>query len=231
MKRLFSILALLLMTATPALAQSAPTCPPFEGITCDGWVTDTVGVITDDARLEEAVGRVVVEYGHEIAVVVIQDSSPRSPNEFAQDLGNAWGVGAADLNDGVVVLIDLDNRYTAIETGEGLDISSSQLDFIAGLGRSFFAAGDFDGGIAAIVGGLEQTFAGPVPAAPTSSRPEESPLSNAGLIFGIVILGIGAALVGTGAAKTRRDRQSLARKRRQERVDGELARLRPAGHE
>ncbi|HDL50218.1 MAG TPA: TPM domain-containing protein [Actinobacteria bacterium] len=231
MIRLLSILALLFATATPALAQSAPTCPPFEGITCDGWVTDTVGVVTDDARLEEAVGRVVAEYGHEIAVVVIQNSDPRSPNEFAQDLGNAWGVGAADRNDGVVVLIDLDNRATAIETGKGLDISSRQLDFVAGLGRSFFAAGDFDGGIAAIVGGLEQTFAGTAPATPTGS-PSGKPSSSSGiLIFAIVILGLGAALVGTGAAKTRRDRRFLARKGRQERVDGELARLRPAGHE
>src|SRR5665811_2053949 len=151
MKRVFVVLALLLLMATPALAQSAPTCPPFEGITCDGWVTDTAGVINDDARLEEAVGRVVAEYGHEIAVLVVPDSGSRSPAEFAQDLGNAWGVGDAQSNDGVVVLIDLANRYTAIETGSGLSIPSSQLDFVAGLGRSFFAAGDFDGGIAAII--------------------------------------------------------------------------------
>ncbi|MGZ5385697.1 MAG: hypothetical protein ACXWH0_17185, partial [Acidimicrobiia bacterium] len=57
-------------TAAPALAQTAE-CPEFEGITCDGWVTDAANVVADDQGLEDAVGRVVALYGHEIAVVVV----------------------------------------------------------------------------------------------------------------------------------------------------------------
>jgi len=103
---LMSLLLVLFVTAAPALAQTVD-CPEFEGITCDGWVTDAAGVLVDDPRLEEAVGRVVAASGHEIAVVVIGDSGGRDTNEFARDLGNAWGVGDPERNDGIVVVVNL----------------------------------------------------------------------------------------------------------------------------
>ena len=38
---------------------------------------------------------------------------------IAQDLGNTWGVGDPDLDDGIVVVVNLGDRWTAIETGPG----------------------------------------------------------------------------------------------------------------
>ncbi|MDH3398179.1 MAG: TPM domain-containing protein, partial [Acidimicrobiia bacterium] len=251
MRRILMIgLLVLFTTAAPALAQTVE-CPEFEGITCAGWVTDAAGVVVDDQRLEDAVGRVVAAYGHEIAVVVIDDSGSRDTNEFAQDLGNAWGVGDAELDDGIVVVVNLGDRRTAIQTGPGIFIPTSQLDFVAGLGNSFFAADDFDGGLAAIVGGLEQTLAGMAPTDATGPTEPSQPVTtqpgqpvttqppprqdegsgNGGWVFAGLMLAVGAGLVGSGAANSRLDKVRAVRKERQEQVDGELARLKPAGYE
>jgi uncharacterized membrane protein YgcG len=230
--------ALLLVGLLPlaALAQEAPTCPEFEGITCRGWVTDAAGVVADDERLEAAVARVIGEHGHEIAVVVVSDSGSRTPRRFAEDLGNAWGVGDPERNDGVVVLVSLAERRTEVVTGPGLSLSDSQLSFVAGLGDSFFAAGDFDGGLAAIVGGLEQTFAseegGGLPditVAPPTPEPEEEGGPGLGTLIGVG--GVVVAVGGAAAVATRNQRRQTEQRRRRRLVDAELGKLQPAGHE
>ena len=66
--------------STPAVAAAQDTtCPAYEGITCDGYVTDAAGVIEDDARLEEAVGRVVESRGNQVAVVMVPDTGGHRP--------------------------------------------------------------------------------------------------------------------------------------------------------
>ena len=57
-----TIVLLTVLMPASALAQTIE-CPEFEGVTCDGAVTDTVGVVEDDAALEEAIGRLVATYG------------------------------------------------------------------------------------------------------------------------------------------------------------------------
>jgi uncharacterized membrane protein YgcG len=105
------VLAAALLIATPALAQQTATCPPFEGVVCDGWVTDAAGVLGDDIALEDAAGRFVTTTGHEIAVVVVSTSGSLDPLSFAEGLGNTWGVGDPTRNDGIVVLIALAERH------------------------------------------------------------------------------------------------------------------------
>ena len=114
---LLALLVAVLSLATAASAGAQPaTCPEYDGYTCDEWVTDVAGVVGDDTRLEASVGRVVTRFGHEMAVVVVPDANG-SPESYAQDLGNAWGVGDPARNDGIVVLVALEERRTEIETG------------------------------------------------------------------------------------------------------------------
>lgn len=232
-----------LMVAAPAAAQPA-ACPDFEGITCDGWVTDQTGLIQDDARLEAAVDRVVGAHGHQIAVVLINDSGSMSPAEFAAGIGNAWGVGSADRDDGIVVLVDIGNRRTEIAAGPGAGLTDADNAFIAGFGDSFFAAGDFDGGIAGIIGGLEATLAagGGVPDTGSGGTPPvavdpivETPAPTwrgtpAGTLPALLLLGVGG-VVATSAYQGRKRRRDETARRRRQSVDAELARLAPAGHE
>ncbi len=94
----------------PAAAQTTTTvaeptnCGTYEGVVCMGWFSDNADIATQDAAIEEAIGAVVEHYGHQIAIVTVDKSPHGSPLEFAQDLGNAWGVGDATRQDGIVIL-------------------------------------------------------------------------------------------------------------------------------
>lgn len=232
MQRLLLLFIAFLAVSAPAFAQAG--CPEVAGITCDGFVTDTAGVIADDSHLEEVVDRVVEATGHEIAVVVVPSSPDNDPGQLAVDIGNGWGVGDADRDDGVVVVVDIGARRTEIRTGPGAVLSNAS--FLAGLGDSFFGAGDFDSGISAILGGIETTFVdGPV-SAPEDGDSPISGVSITGLMFGAVMLGVIGLSVGsavTGVRRTRRaTRNRLAESDgRKERIAMRLRRLEPAGHE
>ena len=191
---------LLALTGAPAAAQPAD-CPPVQGITCDGWVTDAAGVIEDDAGLESLVSGVVQNFGRQIAVVIVDSTGSTSASSFAQDIGNTWGVGLAGEDDGVVVLIAVSDRWTQIEHGPGVDLNP---DAISTLGNASFASGDFDGGVAAIVGGLSATFE-------AQANGESDPFDSGGSGTGWVVAAVGlgtAGVVGATALRARnRERQ------------------------
>ena len=71
------------------------------------------------------------------------------------------------------------------------------------------------------------------PGAPATTQPpsQEEDSGIAGWVFAGLMLTVGAGLVGSGAANSRLDKVRAVRKKRQEQVDGELARLKPAGYE
>ena len=96
------ILAVLFVfTLAPQARAQQTECPQYQGITCDEWVTDVVGVIGDDSRLESTVDRIVARFGHQIAVVVVSTTGSTSASDFAAGLGNTWGVGDAGEDDGL----------------------------------------------------------------------------------------------------------------------------------
>ena len=208
-------------------AQAAPSgCPTFDGYSCDGYVTDVAGVLDDEPSVEAVAARLVEDYGHQIAVVVVQDVSG-SVNDYAIDLGNTWGVGSADLNDGIVVVVSIDDRFTAIEGGPGLDFEDSEADAIADLGGAFFGSGEFDRGVEAIISGFDQTFAAD---AAEFDRPFRQDIGG-----GLGLLGVvgGAAAVGGGVwwVRNRGRRREEETRRRGTIIDGILEQLKPAGHE
>ena len=152
-------LATAIFMAAPIAASAQSTeCPAYAGITCDGAVTDTTGVIEDDAALEEAIGRLVATYGHEAAIVIVDGTGGQSVEQFAIDLGDAWGVGDPQRNDGLVIVVDLDERLTTVQHGAGLNEVPRNFDSIAAVADSFFANGDFDGGLLAIIGSLDEAL-------------------------------------------------------------------------
>ena len=75
-------------------------------------------------------------------------------------------------------LVSLDERRTEVVHQDGISVPGSA---IAGSARSFFSAGDFEGGLLAIVGAVEQSLAG--------NLTDES--DSGGFSFGwIIFLGI-----------------------------------------
>jgi hypothetical protein len=222
-----ALLAAALFIGIPlsAAAQTdGPSCPEYEGVVCDGWVTDAAGVIADDTLLEQAVGRVVAKHGNEVAVVVVATSGSLSPRSFAEGLGNTWEVGDAERNDGIVVLISLAERRTEIVTGDGLSLAG--LDDVAAAGNSFLAAGDIDGGVTAVLGALDARLGTPT-TTPSPADDGGNGLHLWQIVLAVGLAGGGTLLIANGFSARRR---RIAERRRQL-VDEELRRLHPAGQE
>lgn len=96
----------------------APDFPEF-----DAPVVDDAGVVPDEA--ERTVNDDLIEYqratGNQIAVAVIDTTGNASLEDYTIDLAKEWGVGSAEDDNGVLLLIAVEDRRTRIEVGEGIE--------------------------------------------------------------------------------------------------------------
>jgi uncharacterized protein len=86
------------------------------------WVQDGAGVLTMQERrdLDVLLTQLEKDTGVEMPVVTVQDV-PGTPKEFATALFNHWGVGKADADNGVLVLLVMGQRRLEMETGYGVE--------------------------------------------------------------------------------------------------------------
>ena len=57
----------------------------------------------------------------QVAIVVLPSIGEESPKEFATALFNTWKIGQADTDNGLLILVVMDQRRTEFETGYGLE--------------------------------------------------------------------------------------------------------------
>lgn len=220
-----------LVALSPATASAQETnfdCGTYRNVVCTGFFTDSADLVTNDQTIEDAIDRVVTKHGNQIAVVTVRDSSPQDPADFADDLGNMWGVGGPG-QDGVVVLIDVAARRTEVRTGPGLTIDASR---IAGAGDSFFGVGDFALGISSIIGSLEAALddeAAGITGSGGVAAPESQ--SEGGSPVGWILAAAGLAGGGFLLARSRSRRKDERLAVRVQLVDDQLRRLDVPGQE
>ena len=123
----------------------------------DSWVSDTADILDaeQEARLDTLIGALNAETSVEIAVVTVHDVDG-TPKQFATALFNHWGIGDAELNNGLLILLVTEQRRLEMETGTGLDalLPSDWLQDMQELRMvPHFRAGDYGAGI---VAGLEE---------------------------------------------------------------------------
>ncbi|HIL56444.1 MAG TPA: TPM domain-containing protein, partial [Rhodothermales bacterium] len=120
--RLFPLVpALLLVVALGASASAqrfalppAPTDLPIQ---------DTAGLLSASER--QALGQKLVAFddstGAQLAVAIVPTVDGADLNEYATALGRSWGVGNAEEDNGVVLLVALNDRQLYIATGYGAE--------------------------------------------------------------------------------------------------------------
>lgn len=120
MTRLALALPALLALALPALADPFPARGP-------GHVTDLADILpaAEETALDERLAAAQAETGVEVAVLTIPtragyDASP-SLAAFATGIFNAWGIGDAARNDGILVLVAAEDREMRVALGSGYD--------------------------------------------------------------------------------------------------------------
>ena len=112
------LIALFCLIAAPLLAQEK-TLPGFENT----YVNDYAGII--DQSTEERIFSRLANYreqtGVELTVLTINRRSDYSDHtnieSFAKELFNTWGIGDAETNDGVLILVVRDDREMRIQLG------------------------------------------------------------------------------------------------------------------
>lgn len=117
-----------------------------------GWVTDMADILSPnaEAELNQTIANLEAKNGSEIAVVTVPETAPSATTkQFATTLFNRWGIGKADKNNGVLVLISQSDRRVEIETGYGLQAilpNAKVSDIIQQEMTPKFKQGDYNGG-------------------------------------------------------------------------------------
>ncbi len=75
----------------------------------------------EEAQLE----RKLVDYNNttstQITVVTVDDLGGQAPNNYANEIGESWGVGQKGFDNGIVILIAKEERKVSIATGYGVE--------------------------------------------------------------------------------------------------------------
>ncbi|RYU89503.1 TPM domain-containing protein [Mucilaginibacter terrigena] len=148
-KKLFFCLCLVLCLA-PAFAQTLPDKPTASP------VSDFTGTLSGDQKqqLDTKLKAFEDSTSIQIAVVIVPTVGDYEISDYALKLGRKWGVGTKDKNNGVMVLVALNDRKMTIQTGYGTegalpDIITQQI--IQNDMKPRFREGDYYGGLDAAV--------------------------------------------------------------------------------
>ena len=145
--RLVTALLAFLVLVTPAWA-----APKFPALT--GRVVDGAGILSSDTKagLTEKLAALEQKTSRQLVVVTVPSLQGYEISDYGYQLGRAWGIGQAKLNNGILFIVAPTEHRTRIEVGYGLepiitDAFSSVVIQSQVLPR--FRSGDFNGGVVA----------------------------------------------------------------------------------
>ncbi|SFQ35889.1 TPM domain-containing protein [Hymenobacter arizonensis] len=137
--------------AQPAAAQSGtaaglpPRPTPFQ------FVNDQAKLMApaDAKKLESGLRRYADNTGTQVVVVTVHSLGGRTVADYARGLGESWGVGQRDKNNGVVVLVSQQERQVSIQPGSGLknSITPAVTSQIIGQMTPSFKQGNYFAGL------------------------------------------------------------------------------------
>jgi uncharacterized protein len=206
-------------------------------------VVDAAGVVPDDD--EEQINQELLAYqdrsGNQIAVAIVETIGDQSIEDYTIDLAKEWGVGTAEDDNGVVLLLAIADRQNRIEVGEGIEGELTDLESgrIRDEMRPVLQDGDYSEAILLGTRGIREAIGDPdAPsdgvAQPPVAQPSEGRRNSRGLpswIFGVIPFVIFPLIFGNRrrsraspvywgggtVAKDRRDQRRLEDRRRRRR--------------
>lgn len=118
------------------------------------FVSDMAGVLSPETvtRADSLLSSMWQQSSAEPVVVIVPDLSGDDIDSYATELFSLWGIGKKDKDNGVLVLISINDRRAAIRTGYGAeeflpDVLASNI--IRHNMSPRFKEGDYDGGVLA----------------------------------------------------------------------------------
>ena len=187
-----------------AFAAQLPSLPKDQCVVDDAGVlsSSTVQTITDlNAQLESSCS------GAQIGVLTVEYTGNESTEDYATQAFNAWGIGSASENNGVLILLVMESAQYAdgdyyLTYGDGLRNTTlaKQSSAIAQTMEDQFAAQDYDGAVTTCARNVANTLAdiygvslsGSTGTAggyyEDSPAPDDGPTTFEDVVLGIVML-------------------------------------------
>jgi uncharacterized protein len=175
------------------------TAPPN-----DGFVTDVANALTDEqkAALSQTLTQYQKDTSNEIAILVLPNLSGMAIEDVGVTVGRAWGIGDKQKNNGILIIVALEERETRMEVGYGLEGAVPDLvakGIIEEDMAPAFRQGDYFGGLTAAIASLQKHIAGEY----TADRYTKTDASGfGGFFFFLVIIGIQISAAWLGRTKS-----------------------------
>jgi len=189
MMRLAAALLAFFVVIAPATA-----APKFPALT--GRVVDDANILSGETKADLTGKLAALEQktSRQLVVVTIPSLGGYEISDYGYQLGRAWGIGQAKLNNGILLIVAPTEHKTRIEVGYGLepivtDAFSSVVIQTQVLPK--FRSGDFNGGVEAGVDALiEQLSLDPSEAEKRAAAAEQQPQSDnsGGALTGFLIM-------------------------------------------
>src|SRR6202000_487824 len=141
------------------LTPRAGAAPPFPALS--GRVVDDAHILNGETvdDVSQKLAALEAKTSRQLVVVTLPSLQGYDISDYGYQLGRAWGIGQAKLNNGVLLIIAPTEHKARIEVGYGLepiltDALSSVILQTTGLPK--FRSGDFNGGVEGGVDALIQ---------------------------------------------------------------------------
>lgn len=153
----------LLLTALACIVPSV--CSAFAVPSPEGFVLDQVGVLSteQEQQLETELQQYKIQTTNEIGVLVIASLQGEVIANLAVEVGRSWGIGSKQRDNGILLLVAIEDRELFIATGYGMegavpDLAAKRIidDVIVPL----FKQGNYPAGISAGIAALQERIGG-----------------------------------------------------------------------
>jgi len=145
-----------------------------------GRVVDQVGLLDKNVarELETKLQAHETATKNQVVVVILKDLQKISIEEYAYQLGRAWGIGQKGENNGVIMLVVPSLRKVRIEVGYGLEGTLTDAlsnNIIQTVMLPSFRTGNFEKGIGEGIEAIIQVLGGQYQFSKPQKRAEEPP--------------------------------------------------------
>lgn len=186
------VLASVFMVALPAHAETSIPEPT-------GSVVDSAHILKANqvTSIEDQIAEIKKTTTHAVAVLTVDSLKGESIESYSLKVANSWGVGSAERNDGVLLVLAMKEHKIRIEVGSGIHdlVSDSTASNIIDTKISpNMKSGDYNAAISSGVSAIGDSLSEKAPVTPAESV--EPPLDWGFIFLCLVIIMAGAGIVG-----------------------------------
>jgi uncharacterized protein len=185
----------------------------FTALKPQGYVSDFAGVVDAGSRqqLEQYCATLEKSSGVQLAMVTVPNLAGEPVDQVANDLFRRWGIGQKGKDDGILLLLSIQDRRSRLEVGYGLepDITDGMAGDVLRAMRPYLRAGRYGDALLQAANDIGTRVAKArnvsletPPPQPRQRRPREG-----GIPVGVVIGGVILFLVLSSLMGGRRRRQ------------------------